>query len=82
MLDEATASVDPETDNAIQQTIRAEFRYCTVITIAHRLHTVADSERVLVLQDGRVAEYDSPKALLARPGGVFARMMAQAGSYA
>lgn len=52
VLDEATASVDTATDNAIQQTLRAEFSNCTVVTIAHRIPTVIDSDRVLVLSDG------------------------------
>ncbi|OTF78883.1 hypothetical protein BLA29_003395 [Euroglyphus maynei] len=65
ILDEATAAIDLETDSLIQQTIRKEFADCTILTIAHRLNTIIDSNRVLVLDKGRVVEYDSPRKLLA-----------------
>ncbi|KAI4388601.1 hypothetical protein MLD38_000915 [Melastoma candidum] len=64
VLDEATASVDMATDNLIQQTIRKHFSECTVITIAHRITSVLDSDMVLLLDNGLVSEYDSPKRLL------------------
>ncbi|CAG2115373.1 unnamed protein product, partial [Medioppia subpectinata] len=64
ILDEATAAVDLETDALIQTTIRNEFTRCTILTIAHRLHTIMDSDRVLVLDFGRVAEFDAPQTLL------------------
>ncbi|CAL1534987.1 unnamed protein product [Lymnaea stagnalis] len=70
-IDEATASVDMETDNLIQTTIRHEFRESTVLTIAHRIHTVLDSHRVLVLKDGRVAEFASPGDLLQNTNSLF-----------
>ncbi|NP_001268689.1 ATP-binding cassette transporter subfamily C member 5a isoform X1 [Strongylocentrotus purpuratus] len=66
-LDEATATVDAETDSLVQSTIRTAFSNCTVLTIAHRLHTVLDSDRILVLDDGTVLEMDTPAALLANP---------------
>lgn len=65
ILDEATAAIDLETDSLIQQTIRNEFADCTILTIAHRLNTIMDSNRVLVLDKGRVSEFDSPQKLLA-----------------
>ncbi|NXO09453.1 MRP1 protein, partial [Oriolus oriolus] len=78
VLDEATASVDTETDNFVQFTIKREFHNCTVLTIAHRLHTVMDSERVLVLDAGRILEYDTPQNLL-QQRGAFSEMIAEAG---
>ncbi|XP_010082662.1 PREDICTED: multidrug resistance-associated protein 1-like, partial [Pterocles gutturalis] len=77
VLDEATASVDMETDNLVQSTIKKEFYNCTILTIAHRLHTVMDSERVLVLDAGRILEYDTPHNLLQRKG-TFSEMVAEA----
>jgi ATP-binding cassette subfamily C (CFTR/MRP) protein 5 len=64
VMDEATASVDTHTDAAIQRTIRHNMSSCTLFIIAHRLHTIMDCDRVLVLDKGRVAEYDAPAALL------------------
>ncbi|KAK9297340.1 hypothetical protein QLX08_008913 [Tetragonisca angustula] len=64
MLDEATANVDPQTDALIQQTIRKKFANCTVLTIAHRLNTIMDSDKVLVMDKGRMAEFDHPHILL------------------
>jgi ABC-type multidrug transport system fused ATPase/permease subunit len=65
VLDEATASIDNETDERIQKIIRERFKDSTIITVAHRLNTIIDYDRVLVLQDGAVAEFDTPSALLA-----------------
>uniref|UniRef100_A0A452GXC4 ATP binding cassette subfamily C member 2 n=1 Tax=Gopherus agassizii TaxID=38772 RepID=A0A452GXC4_9SAUR len=78
ILDEATAAVDLETDHLIQTTIRSEFANCTVLTIAHRLHTIMDSNRVMVLQAGRIVEYDSPERLLQQQG-LFSTMAKDAG---
>ena len=74
MLDEATAAVDLETDDLIQNTIRTEFVNCTIITIAHRLNTILDYDRVLVLSEGRVAELDAPKVLMKKEGSIFRGM--------
>lgn len=64
ILDEATASVDVETDKIIQETIRTEFKKKTILTIAHRLETIMDSDRILILEKGEVKEFDTPQALL------------------
>ncbi|XP_040171084.1 multidrug resistance-associated protein 1-like isoform X2 [Anopheles arabiensis] len=79
ILDEATAAVDLETDDLIQKTIRTEFADCTILTIAHRLNTILDSDRVLVLDKGLVAECDSPQNLLANRESIFFGMAKNAG---
>ncbi|NXQ63375.1 MRP7 protein, partial [Anthoscopus minutus] len=74
-IDEATASVDQKTDQLLQQTIRQRFADRTVLTIAHRLNTILDSDRVLVMQAGRVAELDSPACLSQKDGSLFQRLL-------
>ncbi|ESO89359.1 hypothetical protein LOTGIDRAFT_229211 [Lottia gigantea] len=71
ILDEATAAVDMKTDDLIQETLRCEFKHCTVLTIAHRINTVLDYDRIMVLDKGRIAEIDTPKKLLQDTTGIF-----------
>ncbi|XP_075435703.1 ATP-binding cassette sub-family C member 3 isoform X3 [Ascaphus truei] len=78
ILDEATAAIDLETDDLIQMTIRTEFEDCTVLTIAHRLNTIMDYTRVLVLDKGQIAEFDTPTNLIAAKG-IFYGMAKDAG---
>uniref|UniRef100_A0A4W5NBL7 Cystic fibrosis transmembrane conductance regulator n=1 Tax=Hucho hucho TaxID=62062 RepID=A0A4W5NBL7_9TELE len=81
IIDEATANVDPRTDELIQTTIRDKFRECTVLTIAHRLNTIIDSDRILVrvLDAGQIHAYDEPYTLLQNHDGIFFKMVQQAG---
>ncbi len=67
VLDEATAAVDQETDDHIQLTLRKEFADCTVLTIAHRLNTIMDSDRIAVFSNGKVEELCTPQELLQQP---------------
>ncbi|CAL8093847.1 unnamed protein product [Calicophoron daubneyi] len=78
ILDEATAAVDVKTDGLIQDTIRTTFSDHTILTIAHRLSTVVDYDRILVLQDGWIAECDTPNNLLADPTSLFHAMAKEA----
>jgi len=78
VLDEATAAVDLETDDLIQQTLRDAFKDCTVLTIAHRLSTIMDYDKVLVMQDGELAEFNTPKELLADKSTIFYSMCSDA----
>ncbi|KAF5303469.1 hypothetical protein FQA39_LY09932 [Lamprigera yunnana] len=74
ILDEATSAIDLETDSVIQKTIRSEFKECTILTIAHRLNTIMDSDRILVLDKGMIAECDSPSKLLENKQSIFYSM--------
>ncbi|KAG0042053.1 Multidrug resistance-associated protein 1, partial [Gryganskiella cystojenkinii] len=76
-LDEATAAIDIETDNAIQVALRKSFKNCTVLTIAHRINTIMDSDRIIVLDQGRVAEFDPPQVLLSNPDSIFYSLVKQ-----
>lgn len=79
VLDEATANVDSETDKLIQQTIRRQFADCTVITIAHRLNTIMDSDKVVVIDAGEIVEFDHPFELIKKSGGTFKRLLDETG---
>ncbi|CEL57922.1 ATP-dependent bile acid permease OS=Saccharomyces cerevisiae (strain ATCC 204508 / S288c) GN=YBT1 PE=1 SV=2 [Rhizoctonia solani AG-1 IB] len=78
--DEATASVDYVTDELISQTIRKEFAGSTIVTIAHRLRTIIDYDKVLVMDQGHIAEYDEPSVLLASPSSKFYGLCKATGS--
>ena len=75
VLDEATSNVDLQTDEAIQATIREKFKDCTILVIAHRLETVMDSDKVLVMDEGRVVEFGKPEELLINQRGFFSQAL-------
>ncbi|KAF5307736.1 hypothetical protein FQR65_LT06607 [Abscondita terminalis] len=81
MLDEATANVDPQTDAVIQKTIREKFAECTVLTVAHRLNTIMDSDRVLVMDSGTMVEFNHPHLLMQNHKGIFYKMVAETGKH-
>ncbi|KAJ2876965.1 Multidrug resistance-associated protein 1 [Coemansia aciculifera] len=74
ILDEATADMDQETDRKMQELIRTEFSECTVLTIAHRLDTIMNSDRIIVMEKGEIAEIGPPQELIAN-GGMFAELV-------
>lgn len=76
VLDEATAAVDPETETAVQSTIQNEFSTCTTLTIAHRLKTVVSCDRIIVMSNGQIIEFDAPSVLLSNSNSEFSKMMA------
>uniref|UniRef100_A0A8C4VPV4 Multidrug resistance-associated protein 4 n=1 Tax=Gopherus evgoodei TaxID=1825980 RepID=A0A8C4VPV4_9SAUR len=79
IIDEATANVDARTDELIQKTIREKFAQCTVLTIAHRLNTIIDSDKIMVLDAGRLKEYNEPYILLQEKESLFYKMVQQVG---
>ncbi|XKL66417.1 hypothetical protein PGB90_009837 [Kerria lacca] len=81
VLDEATANIDLQTDGIIQKAIRETFKFCTVLTIAHRLNTVVDSDKILVMDNGIVVEYDHPYKLLLNQETVFYKLVSKSGQY-
>jgi len=80
IIDEATANVDNVTDCLIQQTIREQFYDSTILTVAHRLRTIIDSDRILVLGNGRILEFDTPITLLSNPNSYFSQLVQQTGT--
>ena len=79
ILDEATSAMDIVTDQKMTSLIQSQFSACTVITIAHRLNTIMDSNRVMVLDQGKIAEFDTPENLLANKETIFHGMAKNAG---
>ena len=75
LLDEATSSVDSETDNLIQKTIKTEFKNRTTLTIAHRIKTILDSDKIMVLEKGVLKEFDAPNTLLKKPNSIFSKLV-------
>ncbi|KIJ35251.1 hypothetical protein M422DRAFT_51533 [Sphaerobolus stellatus SS14] len=80
ILDEATSSIDYATDTKIQTTIREEFKSSLLLTVAHRLRTVIDYDRLIVLDNGRIVEFDTPYNLIHTEGGVFRDMCIHSGN--
>lgn len=74
VLDEATANMDAETDKMLNRVVDEIFSDCTILTIAHRLHSIMQCDKVLVLDRGNIAEYDNPKILKDKEGGLFQKM--------
>ena len=79
IMDEATASIDIQTDILIQEMVRENFKDCTVLTIAHRLHSIMDSNKVMVFDDGHLMENDSPLALMDNNDSIFNNLVQQSG---
>ena len=82
VLDEATASIDNETDAILQSTIREVFADATVLTIAHRLHTIMDGTDIMLFDAGTLAEHAPPEVLLADGSSKFAALVADTGTAA
>ncbi|CAM1304472.1 ABCC4 (predicted) [Pycnogonum litorale] len=79
VLDEATSNVDHRTDELIQKTIRSKFGECTVLTIAHRINTIIDSDRILVMDEGNIIEFDSPFVLANDKSSKFYELIRETG---
>jgi ABC-type multidrug transport system fused ATPase/permease subunit len=79
LVDEATANIDQKNDQLIQDVISTKFKESTVLTIAHRLSTLKNSDKILVLGEGKVLEWGSPQELMVKDGGIY-REMCQKGN--
>lgn len=75
IFDEAKVNIDPKTEFMVQKIIRERFTDCTVLTIAHRLHTIMDYDKILVINDGMIVEFDSPQRLMENPYGAFKQII-------
>jgi ATP-binding cassette, subfamily C (CFTR/MRP), member 1 len=71
IMDEATSSVDNETDKIIQKTIREHFNDCTILVVAHRINTILDCDKILIMEKGKIIEFDSPEELLKNKKSTF-----------
>jgi ABC-type multidrug transport system fused ATPase/permease subunit len=80
IIDEGTANVDMETDSIIQNNLRSYFN-CTILTIAHRLNTIIDYDRVIVMENGVISEFDSPSNLLNNPDSLLSHLVEETGSH-
>ncbi|KRX07926.1 P-loop containing nucleoside triphosphate hydrolase [Pseudocohnilembus persalinus] len=78
LIDEATANIDIQTEQMIQETIKAVFKECTVLTIAHRINTILESDKILVMDSGKLSEFDAPQKLLQNPDSLFYSLNQQA----
>tara|TARA_B100000780_G_scaffold31524_1_gene19953 strand:+ start:246 stop:638 length:393 start_codon:yes stop_codon:yes gene_type:complete len=77
IMDEATSNIDGKTDNKIQTMLKEAFKECTVLTIAHRIDTILWYDKVLVMDKGKVLEYDSPKVLSTKDGSEFKALLTE-----
>ena len=75
ILDEATANIDVITEQKIQELIKTEFKESTMITIAHRINTIIQSDRVMVLSFGQIVEFGTPAALMSDPASEFSSLL-------
>ncbi|TPX40109.1 hypothetical protein SeLEV6574_g06782 [Synchytrium endobioticum] len=80
VLDEVTSNIDYETDATVQRVLREDFQQTTILTIAHRLNTIIDYDKILVLDQGRIVEYDTPANLLSREGTAFGALVDETGA--
>ena len=79
LLDEASSNIDPASDLILQKMVRSEFRTCTKLVVAHRINTIIDADRIIVLDSGRVVECDAPHLLLSNPESQFRHLVEATG---